>query len=75
MNETTQHIVTTATTSGKWGGFFAAGYGALSFNEQLALWGFIVGLIGTIVNSIVNYHFKRKSHKLAVKIAGLKDDE
>ena len=75
MSETTQHIVTAATTSGKWGGFFAAGYGALSFNEQLAFWGFIVGVIGTVVNSFVNYHFKRKAHRLAVKVAGVRDDE
>lgn len=75
MNETSHHIITSATASGKWGGFITAGFGALSFNEQLAFWGFIVGVIGTIANVIVNYYFKHKAHKLAVKVAGMKDDE
>jgi uncharacterized YccA/Bax inhibitor family protein len=60
MNETTQYVVLPVAAAGKWGGFSVAGYGALTVNEQLAIAGFIVGVLGTIINSLMNWYYKRK---------------
>lgn len=63
MDETSQHVITATAAVGKWGGFTAAGWGAFTVNEQLAIAGFAVGVIGTIVNSFMTWHYKRKDDK------------
>lgn len=60
MNEISQHVVLPVAAAGKWGGFSVAGYGALTVNEQLAMAGFAVGVLGTVVNSLMNWYYKRK---------------
>ncbi len=76
MDETTQHVVTATAAVGKWGGFTVAGIGALSLNEQLAVIGFIVGVIGTVVNLLVNAYYKHKTFKVtAVRNEELKRHE
>ena len=63
MDETTQHVVTATTLVGKWGGFSVAGLGALTLNEQLAVIGFVIGVIGTVINSLLNWHYRRKEDR------------
>lgn len=62
-----QHTIQAATVSAKWGGTAGAIVGALSFNEWLALAGFFVAVIGTFINSRVNYYYRQKEFKLKLQ--------
>lgn len=62
-----QHTIQAATVSAKWGGTASAIVGALSFNEWLALAGFMVAVFGTIINSRVNFHYRQKEFFLKLQ--------
>lgn len=59
-----QHTVQASTATVKWGGAAGAMVGWLSFNEWLALAGFFVAVIGTIINSRVNFYYRQKEYTL-----------
>lgn len=62
-----QHTIQAATASAKWGGTAGAIVGALSFNEWLALAGFMVAVIGTLINSRVNYYYRQREYLLKLQ--------
>ena len=59
MNENAELAAQLASTA-KWSGATAAGFGALTLNEWLGIFGLIVAVIGTVVNVWINFHYKRK---------------
>lgn len=75
MNEHAVDIVTKSSATASWlGGIFGLFQG-LSQNE-LAMWaGIVIAFLGMVINSSVNWYYKRKDHRLALRIAGLKDEE
>lgn len=62
-----QHAIQATTNTFKWGGALGATVGMLSFNEWLALAGFIVAVTGTIINSRVNFYYRQKEHDFKLK--------
>ena len=63
-----QTAVQASTASVKWGGTASAvWWGVFSFNEWMAIAGLVVAVIGTIINSRVNYYYKQKEYALKAK--------
>jgi hypothetical protein len=72
MNET---IVAKSSATTTWFGAFFAVFQGMDKNDY-AMWaGIAIAFFGMVINASVNWYFKRKDYKLALKIAGLKDDE
>ena len=63
-----QHAVQASTASIKWSGAASAvWWGVFSFNEWMAIAGLVVAIIGTIINSRVNYYYKQKEYTLKMQ--------
>ncbi len=72
MNETIAIKSSSATT---WFGALFAVFQGMD-NNDIAMWaGIAIAFFGMMINAVVNWYFKRKDYRLALKIAGLKDDE
>lgn len=72
MNETIAIKSSAATT---WFGALFAVFQGMD-NNDIAMWaGIAIAFFGMMINAVVNWYFKRKDYRLALKIAGLKDDE
>lgn len=60
-----QHTVQASTASLKWSGTASAvWWGVFSFNEWMALMGLIVAVLGTVINSRVNFYYRQKEYGL-----------
>lgn len=63
-----QHSVQATTATVKWSGTGAAvWWGIFSFNEWMAIAGLAVAVLGTIINSRVNYYYRQKEYALKLK--------
>jgi O-antigen/teichoic acid export membrane protein len=72
MNET---IAAKSSATTTWFGALFAVFQGMDKNDY-AMWaGIAIAFFGMVINAGVNWYYKRKDYKLALKIAGLKDDE
>jgi Zn-dependent protease with chaperone function len=63
-----QHAVQSSTVAVKWSGTSAAvWWGIFSFNEWLAIASLLVAIVGSIINSRVNYYYRQKEYGLKLK--------
>lgn len=63
-----QHSIQASTATVKWGGTGAAvWWGIFSFNEWMAIAGLVVAVVGTIINSRVNYYYRHKEYGLKLQ--------
>lgn len=75
MNEQAIEVVSKSSAATTW---FGALFGLLQGMDKndVAMWvGIFIAFVGMAINSGVNWYYKRKDHKLALRIAGLKDEE